>query len=74
MAAELKMALKTIFQFKISNSVTGRASDNGFKISPEKTKIMLMHRRRPRHEGNTRFKLRVGRDGQETSNIGTDVQ
>jgi hypothetical protein len=29
------------------------------EISTEKTKIMLIHTRRPRTEGNTRFKLRV---------------
>jgi hypothetical protein len=33
--------------------------DNGFKISPEKTKTILIHKRRPQTEGNTRFKLRV---------------
>jgi hypothetical protein len=42
-----------------ANNVTRWASDNGFKISPEKTKTMLIHRRRPRTEGNNRFKLRV---------------
>jgi hypothetical protein len=46
-----------------ANSVTRCTSDNGFKISPEKTKTMLIHRRRSRTEGNTRFKLR---------NIGTE--
>jgi hypothetical protein len=28
-----------------ANSVTRWASDNGFKISPEKTKTMLIHRK-----------------------------
>jgi hypothetical protein len=42
-----------------ANSVTKWASDNGLKISPEKTKIMLIHRRRPRNEERTGFKLRV---------------
>jgi hypothetical protein len=42
---------------EVANSVTRWASDNGFKISPEKRKTMLIHRRRPRNE--TRFKLRV---------------
>jgi hypothetical protein len=38
-----------------ANSVTRWANDNGFKIS----KKMLIHRRRPRIEENTSFKLRV---------------
>jgi hypothetical protein len=42
-----------------ANSVTRWANDNCFKISPEKMKTMLIHRRRPRIERNTRFKLRV---------------
>jgi hypothetical protein len=42
-----------------ANSVKRWASDNGFKISPEVSKTMLIHRRRPRSEGNTRFKLEV---------------
>jgi hypothetical protein len=42
-----------------ASSDTRWASDNSFKISPEKTKIMLIHRRRPRIEGNTKFKLRT---------------
>jgi hypothetical protein len=42
-----------------ANSLTRWANDNCFKISPEKTKTMLIHRRRPRIEGNTSFKLRV---------------
>jgi hypothetical protein len=58
-----------------ANSVTRWTSDNGFKISPEKTKRMLIHRRRARTEGNTRFKIRVlfnekDRHGQETLNVG----
>jgi hypothetical protein len=44
---------------KAANSFTRWASNKGFKISPEKTKTMLIHRRRPRNEGNTIFKLRV---------------
>jgi hypothetical protein len=44
---------------EVANSVMRWASDNGFKISLEKTKTMLIHRRRPRTEGNTKFKLRV---------------
>jgi hypothetical protein len=43
-----------------ANCVTRWASDNGFKISPEKTKTMLIHRKRPRNEGNTRFKHHEG--------------
>jgi hypothetical protein len=39
-----------------ANSVTRWAKR--WKL-PEKTEIMLIHRRRPRIEGNTRFKLRV---------------
>jgi hypothetical protein len=42
-----------------ANSVTRWTSDNCFKISPEKKKTMLIHRRTPRTERNTRFKLRV---------------
>jgi hypothetical protein len=44
---------------EVANSLARWASNNGFKISPKKTKTMLIHRRRPRTEGNTRFKLRV---------------
>jgi hypothetical protein len=39
-----------------ANSDTRWESDNGFRISSEKTITMLIHRRRPRNEGNTRFK------------------
>jgi hypothetical protein len=58
-----------------ANSVTRWTSDNGFKISPANTKTMLIHRRRARTEGNTRFKIRVlfnekDRHGQETLNVG----
>jgi hypothetical protein len=35
-----------------ANTVTRWATDNSFKISPEKTKTMLIHRRKPRTEGN----------------------
>jgi hypothetical protein len=40
-----------------ANSVTRWPSDNGFKISPEKTKSMLIHRRKPRTEGNNIFNI-----------------
>jgi hypothetical protein len=43
-----------------ADSVTRWPSDNGFKISPEKTKTMLIHRKSPRNEGNTRFKHQEG--------------
>jgi hypothetical protein len=42
-----------------ANSVTRWTNNNGYKISPEKTKTMLIHRRRPRIERNTSFKLKV---------------
>jgi hypothetical protein len=42
-----------------ANTITRWTNDNGFKISPEKTKTILTHRRRTRIERNTRFKLRV---------------
>jgi hypothetical protein len=41
-----------------ANSVTRWANDNCFRISPEKIKTMLIHKRKPRNEGNTRL-LRV---------------
>jgi hypothetical protein len=36
-----------------ANSVTKWAGNTGFRISPEKTKTMLIHRKRPQNEGNT---------------------
>jgi hypothetical protein len=42
---------------KITDSISKWAEENGFEISTEKTKTMLIHRRRPKIERRLKLKL-----------------
>jgi hypothetical protein len=45
---------------KATNMVSRWTNENGFTISTEKTKAMLIYRRKPRVSRNPKMKIRIG--------------